>query len=180
MPFEFKKLEIPEVILVSPKVISDERGFFLETYKKTEFIKGGINCDFVQDNQSFSSNNVLRGLHFQKSPKAQGKLVQCLSGKIFDVAVDIRPNSSYFRKWVCAELSAENKNMLYIPEGFAHGFVTLSETSKIGYKCSDEYSPEHNAGIIWNDSQININWPVESPLLSDKDKELPLLRNIKF
>ena len=180
MPFEFKKLEIPEVVLISPRVFPDERGFFLETYKKTEFAKAGIKEIFVQENHSFSKKNVLRGLHFQKSPKAQGKLVKCLSGKIFDVAVDIRKKSSTFLKWVGVELSQDNGAMLYIPKGFAHGFLVLSNSADVVYKCTAEYSPKHESGIIWNDPQININWPRLRPLLSDKDKELLLAKDIKL
>ena len=180
MPFEFKKLEIPEVILISPRVFPDERGFFLETYKKTEFAKAGIKKTFVQENHSWSKKNVLRGLHFQKSPKAQGKLVKCLRGKIFDVTVDIRKKSSRFLKWVSVELSQDNGEMLYIPEGFAHGFLVLSDSADVLYKCTAEYSPKHESGIIWNDPQINIVWPSSNPSLSDKDKKLSLLRDVKL
>ena len=172
MPFKFKKLKISEVILITPRVFPDDRGFFLETYKKTEFAKAGIKENLVQENHSFSKKNVLRGLHFQRSPKAQGKLVKCLRGKIFDVAVDIRKKSPTFLKWVGAELSQANGEMLYIPRGFAHGFLVLSNSADVIYKCTAEYSPKHESGIIWNDPQINIKWPVSRPLLSDKDKEL--------
>ena len=182
MPFEFIKTEIPDVVLVKPRVFSDERGFFMETYKKSDFEKAGIETNFVQDNHSKSVKGVLRGLHFQKEPKAQGKLVRCLKGKIFDVAVDIRKNSPTFGKWVGYELSEENKYMLWIPEGFAHGFLTLEDNTEIFYKVSNsEYSPEHDAGIIWNDEDINIKWPIENIenlILSEKDKKLPKLREI--
>jgi dTDP-4-dehydrorhamnose 3,5-epimerase len=182
MPFEFIKTEIPEVILIKPKVFGDQRGFFMETYKKSDFEKAGIETNFVQDNHSKSVKGVLRGLHYQKEPKAQGKLVRCLRGKIFDVAVDIRPNSPTFGKWVGFELSEENKHMLWIPKGFAHGFLTLEENTEIFYKVSgSEYSPEHDAGIIWNDEQIGINWPlneIEKLILSEKDKNLPNLKEI--
>ncbi|MEA3307641.1 MAG: dTDP-4-dehydrorhamnose 3,5-epimerase [Elusimicrobiota bacterium] len=180
MPFKFKKFEIPELVLITPKVFPDERGFFLETYKKTEFAKAGIKENFVQENHSRSKKNVLRGLHFQKSPKAQGKLVQCLRGKIFDVAVDIRKKSPTFLKWVSVELSQNNGQMLYIPQGFAHGFLVLSNSADVVYKCTAEYSPEHESGIIWNDPKINIVWPSSRPSLSHKDKKLPSLKNIKF
>lgn len=182
MPFEFIKTEIPEVILIKPKVFQDERGFFLETYKKSDFEKAGINAEFVQDNHSKSVKGVLRGLHFQKKPFAQGKLVRCVRGKIFDVAVDIRKGSPTFGKWVGYELSEENKYILWIPEGFAHGFLTLSEEAEVIYKVSGgEYSPQHDAGIIWNDPDINIKWPVNQVkeiILSEKDKKLPFLKDI--
>ncbi len=180
MPFEFEKLEIPEVILISPRVFPDERGFFLETYKKTEFAKAGIKENLIQENHSWSKKNVLRGLHFQKSPKAQGKLVQCLRGKIFDVAVDIRKKSPTFLKWVGIELSEDAGEMLYIPKGFAHGFLVLSNSADVIYKCTAEYSPKHECGIIWNDPKINVVWPSSRPSLSHKDKKLPLVGNIKL
>jgi dTDP-4-dehydrorhamnose 3,5-epimerase len=175
------KTEIPDVILIKPKVFGDERGFFMESYKKSEFEKAGIDTDFVQDNHSKSVKGVLRGLHYQKEPAAQGKLVRCIRGKIFDVAVDIRKKSPTFGKWVGYELSEENKFMLWIPKGFAHGFLTLSKEAEIIYKVSgSEYSPEHDRGIIWNDKTINIKWPVENIeniILSEKDKNLPTLEN---
>ncbi len=180
MPFEFKRLAIPDVILVIPKVFDDERGFFLESYKKSEFAKNGINIEFNQDNHSKSTKGVLRGLHYQLAPKAQAKLVRCPNGAIFDVAVDIRKNSPYFGKWVGEKLTAENKHMLYIPEGFAHGFVVLSETAELLYKASNEYSKEHDRGILWNDPDININWGIDfEPILSEKDKIQPRLKDIK-
>ena len=182
MPFEFIKTEIPDVILIKPKVFQDERGFFLETYKKSDFEKVGIKAEFVQDNHSKSVKGVLRGLHFQKKPFAQGKLVRCIRGKIFDVAVDIRKGSPTFGKWVGYELSEENRYILWIPEGFAHGFLTLSDEAEVIYKVSGgEYSPEHDAGIIWNDPDIDIKWPldqVDEIILSEKDKKLPFLKEI--
>ena len=180
MPFEFKRLAIPDVILVIPKVFDDERGFFLESYKKSEFAKNGIDIEFNQDNHSKSTKGVLRGLHYQLAPKAQAKLVRCPNGTIFDVAVDIRKNSPYFGRWVGEKLTAENKHMLYIPEGFAHGFVVLSETAELLYKASNEYSKEHDRGILWNDTDININWGIDfEPILSEKDKIQPRLKDIK-
>ena len=177
MPFEFIKTEIPEIIIVKPKVFGDKRGFFMESYKKSEFEKAGISTNFVQDNHSKSAKYVLRGLHFQKEPFGQGKLVRCIRGKIFDAAVDIRKNSPTFKKWVGFELTEENKLMLWIPRGFAHGFLTLSDEAEIIYKVSDnEYSPKSDAGIIWNDPEVNINWPIKGePILSGKDKLLPKL-----
>ncbi len=182
MPFEFIETEIPEVILIKPKVFADDRGFFMETYKRSDFEKYGIDTDFVQDNHSKSVKGVLRGLHFQKEPFAQGKLVRCTKGKIFDVAVDIRKGSPTFGKWVGFELSEENKHIIWIPKGFAHGFLTLSDEAEVLYKVSGgEYSPEHDAGILWNDPDIGINWPlegIEEVILSEKDKKQPLLKEI--
>jgi len=181
MPFEFIKTDIPDVILVKPKVFCDSRGFFMETYKKSDFESAGIDTDFVQDNHSKSIKGVLRGLHYQKEPFAQGKLVRCIRGKIFDVAVDIRKGSPTFGKWVGYELSEENKLMLWIPKGFAHGFLTLSEEAEVVYKVSGgEYNPDYDAGIRWDDPDIGINWPiemVEEVLLSEKDKNLPFLKD---
>jgi len=177
----FKKLQIPDVILVTPKVFGDERGFFMESYKKSEFIKNGIVDDFIQDNHSKSKKGVLRGLHYQKEPKAQAKLVRCPKGKIFDVAVDIRKDSKTFGKWVGEILSEDNKKMLYIPAGFAHGFVVLSEEAELLYKASNEYSPENDRGIFWADKDININWGIDfEPIVSEKDLKQPLLKDIEF
>lgn len=170
MPFEFERLQIPDVILVKPKVFGDNRGFFMETYKKSEFIKNGITDEFVQDNHSKSGAKVLRGLHYQESPYGQAKLVRCPRGRIYDVAVDIRPNSKTFGKYVKVELSEENKFMLYIPDGFAHGFVVLSDGAELLYKTSGEYVPQADRGIIWNDNDINIDWNIDfEPILSEKD-----------
>ena len=180
MPFEFKKLDIPEVILVTPKVFGDSRGFFLESYQKSTFAQNGIDVDFNQDNHSKSTKGVLRGLHYQKEPKAQAKLVRCSRGKILDVAVDIRKNSATFGKWVGEILSEENKNMLYIPAGFAHGFVVLSDEAELLYKSSNEYSAENDRGIRWNDPDINIQWDIDfEPLISDKDSKQPFLKDVK-
>ena len=181
MPFEFKKTIIEDVILISPKVFGDNRGFFLESYKKSEFLDNGINVDFVQDNHSKSTKGVLRGLHYQANPFPQAKLVRCIKGKIYDVAVDIRPNSTTFGEYVKVELSQENKQMLYIPEGFAHGFVVLSEEAEILYKTSGEYCPQADRGIKWNDEKIAINWDIDfDPILSDKDKNQPCFENINL
>ena len=171
MPFEFKRLGIPDVILITPRVFTDERGFFIETYQKDDFAKAGITGEFVQQNHSKSVKGVLRGLHYQKEPYAQAKLVRCIKGEIFDVAVDIRKNSSTFSKYVSAVLSEENKNMLYIPRGFAHGFEVLSDEAEIIYSIDNIYAKESESGIIWNDSSIKINWPIKSPILSEKDKK---------
>lgn len=176
MPFEFTRLEIPEIILIRPAVFNDGRGFFKETYRYSDFLKAGIKDHFVQDNLSRSKKHVLRGLHYQKNPKAQGKLLCCLTGTIFDVVVDIRKGSPNYAKWAAVELSGENNSMLYIPTGFAYGFLVLSDEADVLYKCTEEYSSEDERGIIWNDPYIKIDWPVENPMLSEKDKMLPLLK----
>jgi dTDP-4-dehydrorhamnose 3,5-epimerase len=176
MPFTFRELSIPAVILIESKTYRDARGFFMETYKYSDFARTGIKERFVQDNYSRSSRGVLRGLHYQKNPNAQGKLVQCMRGKIFDVAVDIRRGSPTFRRWVSAELSEENNLMLYVPATFAHGFVVLSESADVLYKCTREYAPEDDRGIIWNDPDLGIVWPVADPVLSEKDGRHPLLK----
>lgn len=179
MPFEFEKLEIEGLILIKPKVFGDSRGFFTETYKKTEFEKNGINVEFVQDNHSKSSKGVLRGLHFQVAPKAQAKLVRCTKGKVFDVAVDLRKNSETYGKWQKVELSEDNKHMFFIPQGFAHGFVVLSDEAELMYKTSAEYCPESDRGLLWNDSTVNVDWGIDfEPILSDKDKIQPTLDKI--
>jgi dTDP-4-dehydrorhamnose 3,5-epimerase len=177
MAFEFERLALPGPVLVSPKVFQDSRGMFLELYKSSEFSAAGILPPMVQDNFSRSSYRVLRGLHYQKTPKAQGKLVLCLRGRIFDVAIDIRKGSPHYAKWIGAELSEENRKMLYVPSGFAHGFQVLSETADVLYKCTEEYSPADDRGIIWNDPEIAIAWPLSDPLLSTKDTALPGLKN---
>lgn len=179
MAFEFEKLEIDEVILIKPLVLEDERGFFMESYKKSEFEKNGIVLEFRQDNHSKSKRGILRGLHYQKHPLPQAKLVRCLRGEIFDVAVDIRKNSPTFKKWCGAVLGAENKSMLYIPEGFAHGFVVLSDEAEVLYKVSNEYSPKDECGILWNDPEIRIDWGIDfEPVLSEKDLKQPKLSEI--
>ena len=176
MSFVFKKLSIPEVILVEPKLYSDNRGFFFESFKEEDFFSIGI-TKMIQDNFSHSIYGVIRGLHYQKNPKAQAKLVTVFDGKIFDVAVDIRKNSPTYGKWVSEILSCENHKSLYIPEGFAHGFCVLSKEADVLYKVSNEYSLENEGGIIWNDPTINIPWSVEKPIISEKDSQLPLLEN---
>lgn len=171
MPFEFKRLEIPDVILITPKVFIDERGFFMETYQKGEFAKAGITGEFVQQNHSKSVKGVLRGLHYQKEPYAQAKLVRCIKGEIFDVAVDIRRESDTFGKYVSAMLSEENKSMLYIPRGFAHGFEVLSRKAEVVYNVDNIYSKNNESGIIWDDPHISIDWPIKNPVLSNKDRD---------
>jgi len=179
MPFEFIKQNIEDVILVKPKVFGDNRGFFMESYKKSEFFKNGICVEFNQDNHSKSSARVLRGLHYQAKPYGQAKLVRCSRGRIYDVAVDIRPNSPTFGKYVKAELSEENKHMLFIPVGFAHGFAVLSDEAELLYKASGEYNPGADRGILWCDNDINIDWGIDfEPVLSEKDKNQPKLCEI--
>ena len=179
MPFEFVRQSINDVILVKPKVFGDNRGFFLESYKKSDFFANGIDVEFNQDNHSKSIKGVLRGLHYQKAPYAQAKLVRCSKGCIYDVAVDIRPESKTFGKYVKVELSEENKHMLYIPEGFAHGFVALTDEVEILYKASGEYNPQADRGILWCDKDIDIDWGIDfEPILSEKDKIQPRLKEI--
>ncbi len=175
MPFEFRKLRIPDVILIEPKKFFDARGSFLETYKFSEFFRAGIDKSFVQDNLSSSRKNVLRGLHYQLNPVAQGKLVRVLKGKILDVAVDIRKGSPTYGGWVSEILSEENGFMLWVPEGFAHGFLSLEDMTEVLYKNTNEYNPLFDKGIIWNDPQIGVDWHIENPILSDKDKKHPPL-----
>jgi len=175
MPFEFNQLEIPGPVLIRPRVFDDGRGYFLELYKHSDFVNAGITPHLVQDNYSKSSQGVLRGLHYQKMPMAQGKLVLCMKGRIFDVAVDIRKGSPHYGKWVGAELTEENRHMLYVPPGFAHGFQVLSDNAEVMYKCTNEYSPIDERGIIWNDPDIAIHWPLSQPVLSGKDKLNPRL-----
>lgn len=179
MPFEFEKLGIDGVILVKPKVFGDNRGFFMESYKKSEFIQNGIDCEFIQDNHSKSAAHVLRGLHYQATPKVQAKLIRCAKGKIYDLVVDMRKNSTTYGKWLRVELSEENKHMLFIPKGFAHGFVVLSDEAEILYKTDEEFSPEHDRGFLWCDEEVNADWGIDfEPILSGKDKIQPKFREI--
>lgn len=177
MPFQFTPLEeVRGVVLIEPRVFGDERGWFMETYKRSEFEIGGIRVAFPQDNHSRSTaKGVLRGLHYQKEPAAQGKLVRCLVGAIYDVAVDIRRGSPTYGRWVGFELTAENRRMLWVPAGFAHGFCSISEIAEVVYKTTAEYSPAHDRAVRWNDPALNISWPTTSPLLSPKDSQAPTL-----
>jgi len=162
MPFEFEKLKLDGLVLVKPRVFQDARGFFIESYKKKDFALAGIPEEFVQDNHSKSAKGVLRGLHYQRGAAAQGKLLRCISGAILD------------------ELSAVNAHMLYLPPGFAHGFLVLSETAEIIYKCTTEYSPGDEGGIAWNDPAIGVDWTVSFPVLSPRDSELPCLKDAEL
>jgi dTDP-4-dehydrorhamnose 3,5-epimerase len=165
---------LPGVLVVTPRVFGDARGFFLETFHLEKYAKAGIPGPFVQDNWSHSSRNTLRGLHFQ-NPNAQGKLVSCTRGAVFDVAVDVRVGSPHFGKWFGLELSPENKKQLWIPPGFAHGFVALTDDADFLYKCTALYAPDCEHSVLWNDPAIGIDWPTREPLLSKKDLEAPVL-----
>ncbi len=165
------------VVIIEPKIFPDARGFFVETYNKDRYAASGIDIDFVQDNLSFSSKGVLRGLHYQE-PHAQGKLVYILQGEVWDVAVDIRHGSPTFGEWTAVTLSSENKKQFYIPPGFAHGFCVMSETALFSYKCTEFYHPECDGGFRWDDPEIGIDWPVTEPILSEKDGKLPFLRDV--
>lgn len=177
MPSAFRPLkEVPDVILIEPKAFGDDRGWFMETFKQSEFTAKGMNLPFPQDNHSRSmGKGVIRGLHYQKDPVAQGKLVRCVLGAIYDVAVDIRRGSPTYGQWVGVELSAENRQILWVPPGFAHGFCTVSEVSEVVYKTTAEYSPAHDRGIRWSDPAIGVRWPTTTPVLSPKDANAPLL-----
>jgi len=178
MPFTFKKLDIPEILLVESQSFLDSRGYFLESFKESDYTKNGIHTKFVQDNFSHSKKDVLRGLHFQKPPKSQAKLVFVTRGEIFDVVVDVRKDSHTYGQWIGEILSEKNHKLLYIPKGFAHGFCVLSQEADVFYKTSAEYSSEHESGIIWNDPDINITWPIDKPIISKKDLGLPYLKEV--
>lgn len=176
------KTDIPDVLIFEPKVFGDDRGFFFESFSQKVFEEAvGRKVEFVQDNHSKSSKGVLRGLHYQVEPHAQGKLVRCVVGEVFDVAVDIRKSSPTFGKWVGVNLSAENKRQLWIPEGFAHGFLVLSDTAEFVYKTTNYYHPQSDRGVIWNDKDIGIEWPNFSKvILSEKDKLHPTLNDAEY
>ena len=169
--------DLPGVLIIEPKVFPDARGFFVEAYQKERYQAMGIASEFVQDNLSFSTKNVLRGVHSQ-NPHPQGKLVQVLQGAVWDVAVDIRRNSAHFGRWTAVTLTSETKNQFYIPAGFAHGFCVLSETALFAYKCTDFYFPGNEVGFRWDDPEVGIKWPVAAPILSAKDAALPRLCDV--
>lgn len=177
----FTKTEIPEVIIIEPKVFGDNRGYFLESYNQKEFESNIGTVNFIQDNESKSVKGVLRGLHFQSPPFAQAKLVRCIEGKVLDVAVDIREGSPTYGKHVAVELSSDNKRQLFVPRGFAHGFVVLSDEAIFSYKVDNYYSPNHDSGIKWDDSDLNINWNIDvtDVNLSEKDKDLIAFKDFK-
>ena len=167
-----KPTTIPDVLIIEPDVFTDERGFFMETYHEKRYREMGIDVTFVQDNLSYSIMGTLRGLHYQ-TPNSQAKLVHVIQGEIFDVVVDIRKESPTFGKWVGETLSEQNKRQLYIPTGFAHGYCVLSDTALVMYKCSEFYSSKDEKGILWNDPELQIAWPLQNPLVSEKDQKLP-------
>ena len=174
----FEPLSIPEVIRIEPRVFRDARGFFLESWHEQKFAENGLPARFVQDNHSRSARGTLRGLHMQVA-FAQGKLVRCVAGEVFDVAVDVRPGSRTFGQWVGETLSAENFRQLWVPPGFLHGFCVTSESAEIQYKCTELYHPEDELGVLWNDPDLAIRWPIAEPLLSAKDAALPRLRDVE-
>lgn len=177
--FKFRETEIRGVYIIEPKVFGDERGYFMETYNYEDFKSAGLDMVFVQDNQSKSKKGVLRGLHFQKK-YPQGKLVRVTKGEVFDVAVDLRTESESYGKWVGAILNEENKKQFYVPKGFAHGFLVLSEEAEFVYKCTEVYHPEDEGGIRWDDPEINVDWKIENPMISEKDEKAPLFKDINF
>lgn len=171
--FNFIKTKIKDLYIIEPKVFGDERGYFMESYNRKDFEEAGLNMVFVQDNESKSKKGVLRGMHFQ-TKHTQGKLVRVTSGEVYDVAVDLRKDSPTFGQWEGVLLSAENKRQFYVPEGFAHGFLVLSDEAVFNYKCTDYYAPEYDSGLLWNDEDVNIDWPLENideVILSEKDKK---------
>ena len=170
MPSKFTRLAIPDIIFIEPKIFKDPRGYFLETFKASEFKANGIDANFVQDNHSVSDRGVIRGLHFQCNPNAQGKLVRVTKGKVMDVVVDIRRGSPTYRKWISVILSDKNYAMLWVPEGFAHGICVLEDDTHLLYRVSGgEYSPKDERTLIWNDNDIGVEWPIDNPALSEKD-----------
>lgn len=177
MAFTFEKTKLAGVVIIQPQIFGDSRGYFMETFKRSDYAAAGIDKEFVQDNESSSIKGVLRGLHFQKF-HTQGKLVRVTHGEVFDVAVDVRPGSPTYRQWIGVTLSSEKKNMLYIPEGFAHGFLVLSDTAEFVYKCTDVYDPLSEGGISWNDETIAVKWPkLDVPYkISEKDERHPLFK----
>lgn len=175
MEFKFTELELPGLLLIEYQASADARGFLAETYREDAFAKVGIKGPFVQENHTRSIRGVLRGLHFQRKPKAHAKLVRCVRGEVFDVAVDLRKGSKTFGKWASARLSDADQLMLYLPIGFAHAFVVLSESADVVYRQTEYYSPDHDRGVLWNDPALGIDWPVASPIVSAKDAALPRL-----
>lgn len=173
------KTPIEGLLVIEPRVFRDDRGYFFESYSKKVLQEHGITQEFVQDNQSLSHKGIVRGLHFQAPPHAQGKLVRVVKGRVWDVAVDIRPKSPTYGQHFGCELSEENNIQFWIPEGFAHGFATLEDNTVFSYMCTNYYNKASEGGLIWDDPEMGINWQVEQPLLSEKDKELPLLKNLK-
>ncbi len=180
MPFHFEKLKIPDILHITSDVQRDDRGYFTEVYRKSAFSNFGLDITFRQFNRSKSSRNVLRGLHYQLSPHAQAKLVIVLAGEIFDVAVDIREKSPTFGQWTGLNLSAVNNDLIFIPQGFAHGFCVVSDNAEIMYYCDNEYESSAERGIIWNDPDLEITWPIKQPILSSKDNSYPPLKRAEL
>lgn len=177
---KFTKTKLEGVVIIEPDVFGDNRGFFMESWNKKKMLEAGLDYDFVQDNHSKSTvKGTLRGIHFQKGDIAQAKLVRCVKGSVLDVAVDLRRNSPTFKQWVGVELSEENKKQLLIPRGFGHGFVTLTDDVEFLYKADNYYAPEADAGVRWNDPEIGVEWGIENPVLSEKDKKNPFLKDCK-
>ncbi len=174
---QIEKTEIEGLLIIRPKVFEDDRGHFFESFNKNVFFKNGLSLEFVQDNQSLSNKNVLRGLHFQSPPYAQGKLIRVIKGSVLDVAVDIRKSSPTYGKHLVINLSEQNIIMFYIPEGFAHGFLTLEDNTIFSYKCTNFFNKESEGSLLWNDLDLNINWGITNPILSDKDKVAPLFNS---
>lgn len=176
---KFEKTKLEGVVIITPDVFGDHRGFFMESWSEHKMEEAGLHYDFVQDNHSMSSvKGTLRGIHFQKGDKAQAKLVRCVKGAVLDVAVDLRHESPTYKQWVAVELSAENKKQLMIPRGFGHGFVTLTDEVEFLYKADNYYAPEADGGIRWNDPEIGVDWGVENPILSAKDEKNPFLKDL--
>ena len=173
------KTKLPGVLIVEPRVFGDNRGWFMETYSKKKTPQ--IECDFVQDNHSLSvQKGTLRGIHFQYPPKEQAKLLRCCSGALMDYAIDLRASSDTYKQWIAVELSAENKKQLFIPRGFGHAFISLTDNAELQYKADNYYSPEHDAAILWSDPELNIDWGTDDPILSDKDKIAPPLKEVRI
>lgn len=176
---KFEKTKLEGVVIITPDVFGDHRGFFMESWSEHKMEKAGLHYNFVQDNHSMSSvKGTLRGIHFQKGDKAQAKLVRCVKGAVLDVAVDLRHESPTYKQWVAVELSAENKKQLMIPRGFGHGFVTLTDEVEFLYKADNYYAPEADGGIRWNDPEIGVDWGVDNPILSAKDEKNPFLKDL--
>jgi dTDP-4-dehydrorhamnose 3,5-epimerase len=177
VPFIIENFIFSEVFIITPKIFKDNRGYFEETFKKSDFEKHKINTQFVQENRSMSKKGVIRGLHYQIQPRAQDKLVWVVKGKVLDVIVDVRKTSPTFKQWASMVLDEFESRMLYIPKGFAHGFCALTDEVHLVYKCTNEYDPKTERGIIWNDPDLKITWPINNPIISEKDLELPLLKD---
>lgn len=175
MPFTFEPLDLPGVMRIQPGIMPDDRGFFMEAFRRSQFAEAGITEPFLQSNMSYSTKGVLRGIHYQIGPMAQGKLVRVFEGAVFDVVVDVRPDSPTHGQWVSIELSADNRTALWVPPGYGHAFVVLSDTARVYYDVTQEFHPQSERGILWNDPALAIPWPVANPVLSPKDESWPVL-----